>query len=336
VLIIGDGMGLGQVSSTSALVKGPAGGLALEQASVIGLMQTFAANNLVTDSAAAATAMATGFKTNRRMVSQLADGREPMTLIEAAMAKGMATGVVTTSGLMDATPAAFTAHDSHRNNEAAILADQLRSGTDLMIGAAWGHLDRLDQEPELAAALEQAKTAGYKLVTSAVELQAAAIPLVALLPPDPESPDRAEASLPTMVSKALAELAGADQGFFLLVEQEETDNWGHDNDIERLVAGAAELDAAIRLVLELTEQDPEILVLITADHDTGNLGLTRNRSSMALANVRWASDGHTSTWVPVFAFGPGAERFGGVLDNTEIAARLGELLGLEGLPSPAG
>jgi len=86
--------------------------------------------------------------------------------------------------------------------------------------------------------------------------------------------------------------------FMLLVEQEETDDMGHDNDIKRVVAGAAELDAAIKLVLELTEQDPEILVLITADHDTGGLGLTRSRSSMAMANVRWASDEHTSTWVP--------------------------------------
>jgi alkaline phosphatase len=336
ILIVGDGMGLGQVSSTSALLHGPAGGLALEQAPVIGLVQTFAANNLVTDSAAAATAMATGFKTNRKMVSQLADGREPMTLIEAAKARGMATGVVTTSGLMDATPAAFTAHDSHRDNEAAILTDQLRSGTDLMVGAAWGHLDHLDQEPELAAALEQARTAGYTVVTSATELQTAALPLVALLPPDPESPDRAEASLPMMVSKALAELAGADQGFVLLVEQEETDGWGHDNDIKRVVAGAAELDAAVKLMLELTEQDSEVLVLITADHDTGNLGLTRGRSSMAMANVRWASDEHTSNWVPLFAFGPGAERFAGVLDNTDIARRLGELLELDGLPSPVG
>jgi alkaline phosphatase len=336
ILIIGDGMGLGQVSSTSALLQGPAGGLALEQAPVVGLVQTFAADNLVTDSAAAASAMATGFKTNCKMVSQLADGSEPLTLFEAAAAKGLATGVVTTSGLMDATPAAFTAHESHRNNEAAILTDQLRSGTDLMIGAAWGHLDHIDEEPELAAALDQARTAGYSLVTSEAELQAASIPLVALLLPDPESPDRGDAPLPSLVSKAIAELAGTGQGFVLLVEQEETDQWGHDNDIRGVVAGAAELDAAIKVVLELTEHDPEILVLITADHDTGGLGLVRNRSSMAMADVRWTSDEHTSTWVPLFAFGPGAERFNGVLDNTEIARRLGELLELQGFPAGIG
>jgi len=115
ILVVADGMGLGQLSAVSALVRGPAGGLAVERAPVVGLVRTWAGDALVTDSAAAASAMATGMKTPGGAVSTQADGSRPRTLFEAAAASGMATGFVTTSGLVDATPAAFLTHAGHRD-----------------------------------------------------------------------------------------------------------------------------------------------------------------------------------------------------------------------------
>ncbi len=337
VLVIGDGMGLSMLSSVSALLHGPAGGLHLERAPVVGLVRTYASDALETDSAAAATALATGFKTRRKMVSTLPDGSEPMTLLEAGRTRGLATGVVTTSGLMDATPACFTAHDPSRKNEVAILVDQLRSGTEVLIGAAWGCLDQLEQQPELAAALAQARSAGYTIARSPEELQAAAAPLVALLPPRPDSPDAGGPPLEQSVQKALAELATDGDGFVLIVESEETDEWGHENNIKRIVTALEELEQAIGAVLAFAEQDGQTLVLITADHDTGGLGIGEGKltggSSEVPVEVRWTTSSHLGVWVPLFAFGPGAEVFAGIMDNTEIPHRIGRLLDLQGFPS---
>ncbi len=326
VLVIGDGMGLGMVSAASALLHGPAGGLAFESAQEIGLMKVFASDALVTDSAASATAIATGHKTDRKMVSMLPDGRVPETLFEKARSRGLLTGVVTTSGLMDATPAGFTAHNEHRNNYAEILTEQLGSGTDVMIGAAWGLLD--NPAPEVTRALDAARERGVTIVTSAEELQSATAPLVALMPPRADSPDAGGPPLEVSVRKALAELSSNGSGFMLVVESEETDGWGHANDVQRIVAAMAELDAAVREVLLFADSRGDTLVVVTADHDTGGMGLVRGRAAEGRAQVRWTTDGHAGNWVPLFAFGPGADQFAGVLDNTEIAVRITALLSL--------
>ena len=326
VLVIGDGMGLGMVSAASALLHGPAGGLAIEAAPEIGLMKIFAADALVTDSAASATALATGHKTDRKVVSILPDGRVPETLFEKARTRGLMTGVVTTSGLMDATPAGFTAHNVHRDNYAEILVDQLGSGTDVMIGASWGLLDH--PRPEVTHALAAARERGATIVTSAEQLQTAAAPLVALFPPRADSPNAGGPPLDVSVRKALAELSSGNSGFMLVVESEETDEWGHDNDVQRIVAAIAELDAAVREILLFADSRRDTLVVVTADHDTGGMGLVRGRAAEGRAQVRWTTDGHVGNWVPLFAFGPGADQFAGVLDNTEIAVRIAALLSL--------
>jgi len=326
VLVVGDGMGLGTVSSVSALVYGPSGGLALEGAPVTGSMKTFASDALVTDSGASATAMATGRKTNRRMISVLPDGRSVPTLFEKAHSRGLRTGVVTTSGLMDATPAAFTAHNTNRKNYAEILAEQLGSGTDIMIGAAWGQLEGRDRK--LNTAFAAARGRGVTIVTSSSQLEKATAPLVALFPPRRDSPDAGGPPLEVSVRKALSELGGSPSGFLLVVEAEETDETAHDNDVRATVAAMVELDAALREILRFAEKRNDTLVIVTADHDTGGMALVRGRAAEGRATVRWVSDNHTATWAPVFAFGPGAEVFAGVFDNTDIFTRIVALLNL--------
>lgn len=332
VLVIGDGMGLGMVSSASLLIHGPAQGLNFERAPVTGLMKTHAANALVTDSAAAGTAMACGFKTDRKKLGMLPDGRPVKNLFEAARESGMATGVVTTSGLMDATPASFTAHNAHRDNEEAILADQLLSRTDLMIGAAWGHLEASGKAGDLADAVTDAAARGITFVTNPAELAAASIPFVALFPPRSNSPEAGGPELEMSVGKALSALSDNGSPFILVVESEETDEFGHDNNADRIVESMGELERAISRILEFAGERGDTLVLITADHDTGNMSVVRGRPDEGRAQIRWATDGHTGTWVPLFAFGPGAEAFNGVFDNTEIARRLADMLELPDFP----
>ncbi len=332
VLVIGDGMGLGMVSGASALLHGPGGGLALEAAPAIGLVRIYAADALVNDSAGSGTSLATGHKTNRKMVSMLPDGRTVPTLFEKAHARGLLTGVVTTSGLMDATPATFTAHNVSRSNKGEILASQLSSGTDVMIGASWGWFDRLAEEPGLAQAVDAARQQGVMIVGSAEGMKAARAPFVALLPPRADSPDAGGPPLDVSVRKALAELGSDDSGFVLLVETEETDEWGHANDVQRVVSAVEELDVALRVILDFAEARKDTLVIVTADHDTGGMALVRGRAAEGKAEVRWTTDGHVGTWVPLFAFGPGATQFIGVLDNTEVSKRIASLLGLDDQP----
>ena len=99
--------------------------------------------------------------------------------------------------------------------------------------------------------------------------------------------------------------------------------------------GMRELDEAVAAVLAATEHAGDTLVVVTADHDTGTLAVVEGDYEEGRAAVRWASGDHSTQWVPLFAFGPGADRFRGVLDNTEIGILLAEALGLDFTPQLA-
>jgi alkaline phosphatase len=335
VLVIGDGMGLGQVVAASTLTRGPAGGLALEAAPVIGLVRTGASDDLVTDSAASASAMATGFQTPRKALSRLPDGGEPLTLFEAAAERGLATGAVTTSGLVDATPAAFLVHAGHRDQYRTILEQMLHSDATVLIGGDWSRYRKALRQRdylELMRDAESAADARFRVVRDATALATAAAPVLALLPPRTGSRHCHGPSLEVSVRRALDLLDDSPAGFLLMIEQENTDESAHDNDTAGVVESVVELMDALELVLDLAAERQDTLVLVTADHDTGGLAITDGDFAAGVAELRWSSGEHTSLWVPLFAFGPGAPRFAGVYDNTEIGRRIAELLGLDGFP----
>ncbi len=333
ILFIGDGMGIGQVSTAASALGG---GLAFARAPVIGLLRTATADAFVTDSAAAATAYATGFRTHLRMLSVLPDGRRPKTLFAAAEQQGLATGVITTSGLLDATAAAFTAHAESRDDLEAVARGMVESGSEVMLGGDWGLSERAAREAEAARVmkiLEGAKDRGYALVTSGPELASAPPgPVLGLFPERPGHPGGHGPQLAETTRWALGRLAADAEGFILMVESEETDEAGHNHDLGRLVDGVRELDAAVEVGLEFAAQRPGTLVLVTADHDTGGVGVVGGGPSSGELDVAWATTGHTGQWVPVFAFGAGAGRFAGVHDNSALSRILGKLLDLRGFP----
>ena len=338
IILIGDGMGVGQVSSASLLLHGPDGGLSFEHAPVVGLMKTSSGSDLVTDSAASATAMATGHLTTNRMVSTLPNGSTPRTLLEAAMDHDLATGVLTTSGLIDATPAGFTTHSPSRYEYDTVLAGMLRSGVDVMLGGDWGLLDeaRRGSTPEQARALvDEARSSGYEIVSTADELKrAAGQRLIGLFSERPgDHDDACGPDLEVTAPVVLSALGQDPDGFVAMIECEITDGAGHENNIDRVVAGVAELDRAIRVALEFAVEHGDTLVIVTADHDTGGLGIDHGSRPDGPASIRWATTHHTAQWVPVFAFGPGADRFDGLFHTTDLARILGDLLKLEDFPS---
>jgi alkaline phosphatase len=336
IVIIGDGMGVGIVSAASALLDGPGAGLAMTETPFLGLMSNWATDNLSPDSASTATSMATGFKTRTKAIGVLEDGRIVRNLFEAARERGLATGVVTTSALADATPAGFLAHADSRNDYDVILEQIIASRTDVLIGGDWSGRQkarRNDRYMELVENVE--KTGGehgYTVIRDPEALATATTPLLALFPP--RSAERLQHGPPLAhaTREALRLLWESQEGFLLLVESEVIDEAAHDNALSRVMAGMRELDEAVAVALELSIDRGDTLVVVAADHDTGGLGLFDGDYSNGKALARWAHDYHISNFVPVFSFGPGARSFTGVFDNTAFGPKIAHLLGLESLP----
>jgi alkaline phosphatase len=336
ILFIGDGMGVGHVSAAGLLLDSPGAPIAMTSLAELGLMQTWAANNLATDSAASGTAIATGFKTNRKLVGKLADGRAVRNIFEAARVRGLATGIITTSGLVDATPACFTAHVDSRDDFDSILEQMLASGTEILVGGDFSYYRKARHHrryQEMLADLESlAARRGYTVVRDREALASCEPPLVGLFPPRPQGPPAHGPPLAVTLRRAVELLGNDPEGFMLLVESEVIDETGHVNDIAGSMAALRELDEAVATALELTRGRDDTLVIVTADHDTGTLALVDGDYAEGRTVVRWATGEHSAQWVPVFASGPGSGLFAGLLDNTDLSPRIARLLGLETLP----
>lgn len=324
ILVIGDGMGLAQV--TAGLVAG-GGSLALEEFPVVGLSKTFSSRQLVTDSAAAATALSCGVKTLNGAIGVDSKGRRVASLVELARRRGMRTGLVVTSSLTHATPAAFYAHQGSRTNEGAIAIDLVSSGLDLFIGGGRRFIDTRTDGCDLVADL---KAAGYQVVDDPAGLASAKGPLLAGLVAEGDLPAITHGRgtfLPDSTGIALARLPGP-KGFFLMVEGSQVDFGGHDHDAPRAAAEVLDLDQAVARALDFARRDRGTLVVVTADHETGGLCLTGGSIEANRLEASFGTKGHTATMVPVFAFGPGAESFAGIYENTGVFDRIRAALGL--------
>ncbi len=352
ILLIGDGMGVGQIYGSRLAAVGPDGKLTLELLPVTGLMTTHCADKLITDSAASGTAIATGHKTNYRMIGMLPDSTVVPTLWELAAEQGKATGIIATSALTHATPAAFASHVHHRHEEPTIAMQMANSRMDLLLGGGakfW--LPRAirgsEREDDLDV-IQVAMDRGFHVVRDRTELlEAGETPLLGLFGMEPleENPDVEEPSLPEMTQKAIELLSEDQNGFFLMVEGSQIDWAGHDNEEDDIVRRTLVFDQAVRAAVRFALEDRKTLVLVTADHETGGMTIVKGDRDGGEAVAAFSTTGHTAGPVPVFAFGPGAMRFTGVFDNADLPWMLSEVTGVEGLtprkvkpepPGPAG
>lgn len=332
VLVLGDGMGFSQVMAARSELVGLNRKLLFERFPVTGWQTTHSRNAVYTDSASSASSLATGHKVEYGALSVSADGRELTTLFEAAIERGMAVGVVTDSYLWDATAAAFLAHAPERDRLEEIALQMVRSGADLLIGEEDPDLDADRPTAAGPSILEAAAAAGFLVARSADAFAELAPtgerPLLALFPSrviaDPERPPL----LSDLAAAALARFAENPGGYLLLVESEEPDSGSHNRDLRRIVEGVRQLEAVAALAVERALADRSTLVLVTGDHESGGMALLHGDAEHRLG-IRFATISHTAEPVPIYAFGAGAERFGGVLDNTEIALALAEALGLD-------
>ena len=346
ILCIGDGMGLNQITLASMKVAGLGGRLSIERMPVTGWVRTYSANSRVTDSAAAGTALACGIKTKNGMIGVAPDEESYETILEAAKAKGMMTGLVATSTITHATPASFASHVSARSSEAAIAEQLIANRVNVLFGGGRKYFlpksdpntGRKDDRDLIA----EARQAGYTVVTTDRELHAVRCPSVlGLFANDSLTTIAPEPSLAAMTRKAIQVLAnvkspafGRRTGFFLMVEGSQIDWACTDNEIKRSIRQTLLFDQAVQAAVDFALRDRHTLVIVTADHETGGLTYMEGPKTNPDLVVRWSVKGHTGSPVPIGAMGPGAAAFAGLQDNTDIPKKIAKLLKITPLPRP--
>ena len=326
ILLIGDGFGAGQLTAMKMLI----GGIALDAFPVGGMVLTQSASDFVTESASAGTALSTGDRTASRVLSRRPDGTPLFRLLSRAQRAGKATGVIATSSLTHATPAAFLTDAGDRGKEFYIAEGIANSGADVLIGGG-----RRFFSPDGSGGarsdgrdlLGEMRDRGYAVFTDSTAQSPARGRLLWLLAPEglPAAQDRQYAQR-AHVETALRLLSEDADGFVLMIEGSQIDWAAHDNDFTALKAELRDFDGSISAALEFARADGQTLVVVTADHETGGLALTGHAPEGADMQAHWISGDHTGNMVPLFAFGPAAERFGGIHRNDEIGRLLHQLL----------
>ncbi len=322
ILMIGDGMGLEQLS-TAWIVNNRHLNIT-DNFPYVGLQWTYSANKLVTDSAAAGTALATGSKTNNGMIATFPDGQPLETLSEYAKSKGMKTGTSVVCRVCDATPAVFSTHHENRDSLYNIMAQFVDSGLDFLFG---GGLKWWENRPDGRDLTAEAEAKGYTVVKDMESLKAVEEgPVIALtayteLPPALDRGDEHQES----VKKAL-ELLDNKKGFFLMVEGSCIDDWCHANKVGYAVEEILDFDRTVGVVLEWAAQHGETLVIVTADHSTGGMTLLGGKVADQSVAVNYANTGHNGVALPVYAWGPGAEEFVGIYENAGLSQKIKKIL----------
>jgi alkaline phosphatase len=329
ILMIGDGMGLSQI--TAGLYSND-NFLYLENFPIAGLHKCYSRSSLVTDSAAGATAFACGIKTYNGAIGVDTDTIPVPSILEAAIEKGMATGLVATSSIIHATPAAFYAHTSHRRNFEPIAEALTNANVDLIIGGGTKWFTQREDGRNLYDELVQK---GY-YVTDFYDQELSDVPIdfnrkfayfTAYTEPLTVEQGREYLMPAVKLAPIFLNQRATDQGFFLVIESSQIDWGGHSNRGDYVISEMVEFNEAIGEVLAFAKEDGETLVIVTADHETGGLAINRGSTMDSLVMAFTTTD-HTATMIPVFAYGPGASLFGGIYENTAIYDKMKYALGL--------
>ncbi len=324
ILMIGDGMGTSQIYAGFIAKKGD---LNMKKFPITGFSITYSADDLITDSAAGATAMATGTKTNNGMVGVDPKKDRVENITEIVEKDGKSTGLVATSTITHATPASFIAHVETRNDYERIARQFLETDIDVFIGGGAVHfIERLDQRDLTIDLAEK----GYELCYSMEALDTATSDKIAGLVYEASPPTMLQ-SRRDMLSKATAKaievLSRNENGFFLMVEASQIDWGNHQNNITYQTLEVIDFDNVIGEVLQYAREDGETLVIVTADHETGGLGINGGNLKKGELDPGFTTMGHTGVMVPVLAYGPKSELFSGIYDNTEIFFKMLKALG---------
>lgn len=325
IMMIGDGMGVAQVF---AGLTANGGHLFLDNFKQVGFSKTQSSDKYITDSAAGGTALSTGHKTYNGAIGVNTDTIAIKTILEMAEEKGLATGLVSTSAITHATPASYIAHQGSRGSYEDIAADFLKTDIEVFIGGGYKHFAERADKRDLTKELQQK---GYQVLRNMDEIALIKTGKLAGLIADEHNgraPKR-KMNLPLSAKTALNILKHNKKGFFIMIEGSQIDWGGHQNSTIYIVNEMLDFDQTIGQALEFAANDGETLIIITADHETGGFAIVGGDMESGMVKGAFATGDHTAVMVPVFAYGPGAENFTGIMENTDIPRKIMNLMGFK-------
>lgn len=328
ILLIGDGMGLTQIT---AGMYSQGNKSELERFKCIGMQKTYAEDDVITDSAASATAFSCGVKTYNNAIGVDRDTMPVKSILKYAQDKNMSTGLVATSTIVHATPACFFSNNKSRRNYEEIAEDMIGSNVDFFVGGGKKYFER--RKIDDRNLVEELKKDGYVMSDFTQEEIKNMTPdldkkfgyLTADKDPLPVSGGRDYLIPASELALEYLDAKSGDNGFFVMIEGSQIDWGGHANLLSYVVSEFQEYDKVIGMAVDFAEKDGNTLVIVTADHETGGLAIQPG-STMDSLQAAFTTDKHSGTMVPVFAYGPGAENFQGIYENTAIFDKMKELL----------
>lgn len=320
IFLIGDGMGLTQIEAGAYANKG----LTTLKMNYIGLQQNNALDAFTTDSAAGGSALATGERHDNRHISMSPEGEPYPSLSDYFHDRGYSVGVLTLGNAVDATPTAFYGHSVERDNADELTRYLTNGRLDLLCGSGIREFTRRQDGVDLVGELKKE----YNFVRSVDEINAKKGKVICI---DEAMDDAAEESNLTLLADAtrasIAKLRErSDKGFFLMVEGAKIDYAGHSRCLPGSIIEMLSFDLAVAEALKFADTNGETLVVVTADHETGGLVVVDGDERTGRVMGVYISDDHTPAMLPVFAYGPGADKFIGSYMNTEIARRIRSLV----------
>lgn len=343
ILMIGDGMGLTQISSG---MYSNNNSTALENFQYVGLSKTHSYDNLVTDSAAAGTAMSSGKKTQNKVLGLDHKGNPIKSILSICQDKGYSTALVATSNILHATPAAFFANIDYRYNYEPIAVQMTKSGVNYFAGGGEKYFNSREDKRNL---INEMTENGYEIVYNISDFEKSKSNYLGFFTAKDEpyyfykgvnysyreydeddyNEDEPledftgrESYLARSAKATLGKLDEMGKPFFIMIEGSQIDWGGHDNDQKYMVSQFLEFNDAIEVVLDFAKKDKNTIVVVTADHETGGAAIVRGKLSNSSIKNRFATTNHTASMVPVFSYGPKAHLFKGIYENTEIFNKL--------------
>lgn len=319
IFLIGDGMGLSQITAAAYANCG----LTLMNFNYIGLQRNNALGAFTTDSAAGGSALATGERHANRHISMTEQGEAVPSLSDWFRGKGLPVGVVTLGNAVDATPTAFYGHSVERDNADELTRCLLDTPVDLLCGSGIRQFTERGDGIDLIGELSKS----YRFVRSIDEINAAEGRVVCIDERMDEAAEESNLGLLAEATRAAIDKLQerGDKGFFLMVEGAKIDYAGHSRCLPGSVIEMLGFDLAVAEALKFADENGQTLVVVTADHETGGLVLLDGDEQSGRIMGAYTTDDHTPAMLPVFAYGPGADRFCGTYLNTEIARRIREL-----------